>query len=91
VLFVDVRSSKGYKKGRVPGALFLDLKKGFSKAALLEEASASDPIVIYCQGPKCKRAAVAVKKALSWGYTTVYYYRDGFPGWKKEGYPVESE
>lgn len=91
VLFVDVRSAKGFKKGRIPDALFLDLKKGFSKESLSAEAGLSDPIAIYCQGPKCKRASVGVKKALSWGFKEVYYYRDGFPGWKKEGYPVEAD
>lgn len=91
VLFVDVRSAKGFTKGRIPDALFLDLKKGFSKDSLLAETAIEDPIIIYCQGPKCKRAAVAVSKALGWGFKTVYYYRDGFPGWKKEGYPVEAD
>ena len=91
ILFVDVRSAKGFKKGRIPDALFLDLKKGFSKDSLSAEAGLSDPIAIYCQGPKCKRAAVGVEKALGWGFKEVYYYRDGFPGWKKEGYPVEAD
>lgn len=91
VPFVDVRSSMGYNKGRIPNALFLDLKRKFTKEALIKEVRINEPVVIYCQGLKCKRAAIAVKKALSWGYTKVYYYRHGFPGWKKEGYAVESD
>ncbi len=89
VVFVDVRTKKGFDTGRIPDAELLDLKNGFSKEALAALVKPEDEMVLYCQGIKCKRAAVAAKKALSWGYTKVYYYREGFPGWKKAGYPVE--
>jgi rhodanese-related sulfurtransferase len=89
VLFVDVRSQKAFDKGRIPDALLLDLKTQFNQEALAAEAKTDAPIAFYCQGPKCGRAAVAAEKALAWGYQQVYYYREGFPGWKKAGYPVE--
>ena len=34
------------------------------------------------------RASIAVRKALDWGYDKVYYYRDGFIGWRAQGLPV---
>ena len=34
------------------------------------------------------RASLAVRKALDWGYQNVYYYRDGFIGWRARGLPV---
>ncbi|MBF0220435.1 MAG: rhodanese-like domain-containing protein [Gammaproteobacteria bacterium] len=89
VTFIDVRTQEGFDKGRIPDSILLDLKKGFSKEALAAVVSPADPLVIYCQGPKCERAATAASNAVSWGYTKVYYYRDGFPGWKKANYPVE--
>jgi rhodanese-related sulfurtransferase len=89
VLFVDVRSQQAYDKGRIPDSLLLDLKKGFSREALAAEATPEQPVVIYCQGIKCSRAAVAAERALEWGYKEVYYYRSGFPGWKEAGYPIE--
>jgi rhodanese-related sulfurtransferase len=30
----------------------------------------------------------ASAKALFWGYKKVFYFRDGFSGWKAAGYPV---
>ena len=88
-LFVDVRTAKGFEAGRVPDAVLLDLKKNFSKESLGAEAAAGDPIVIYCNGINCWRSSKAAKKAVSWGYTKVNYFRGGFPAWKKAGYPVE--
>jgi len=46
-------------------------------------------IVIYCNGEDCLRSAKASKMAIGWGFTKIYYYRDGFPAWKKAGYPIE--
>lgn len=36
------------------------------------------------------RSSLAVGKAVEWGYTKVYYFRDGFIGWRAGGYPVET-
>ena len=32
------------------------------------------------------RASLAVGKAVNWGYTKVYYFRDGFIGWRAAGH-----
>ncbi|QEP43106.1 rhodanese-like domain-containing protein [Ectothiorhodospiraceae bacterium BW-2] len=89
VIFIDVRSQMAFDKGRIPDAVLLDLKTDFTKENLAAEVAPSDPLIIYCQGPKCTRAAVAIEKALQWGYQEVYYYREGFPSWKEAGHPVE--
>ena len=34
------------------------------------------------------RASLAVGKAIDWGYQKVYYFRDGFIGWRAAGLPV---
>ncbi|MEM7101140.1 MAG: hypothetical protein AAF541_22960 [Pseudomonadota bacterium] len=36
------------------------------------------------------RASLAVRKAIEWGYTDVYYFRDGFIGWRARGLPIET-
>ena len=88
-VFVDVRKVGPYEEGRIPGAIHLDLKLAFTEDALAAVAGKSDDLVIYCNGPYCPRAAAGCEKALSWGYTNVYYYRDGLPGWEAAGLPVE--
>ncbi|MEJ2622861.1 MAG: rhodanese-like domain-containing protein [Candidatus Thiodiazotropha sp.] len=89
VLFVDPRRISDFEAGRIPDAVSLEMKSVFSEASLAEHAQKSDPIVFYCNGPKCLRSAKVSKLAIGWGYTNVYYFRDGFPAWQAAGYPTE--
>lgn len=87
--FVDLRKENVWNAGRIPGAIWLDFKKSFNKEALEAEVDKDEKVVFYCSGSRCPRSAKACKQAISWGYKNVYYFRDGYPGWKNAGYPVE--
>ncbi len=89
-LFVDVRSG-GYPYGHIPGAIWLDLKTKLTKASLAEHAKRHQPVVFYCDGFYCYKSANACAKALTWGYTNVFYYAGGMPEWKQAGYPVDTD
>lgn len=88
-LFVDVRSDKDWAAGRIPDAVHIELKKKFNETALTNEVKKDEPVVIYCNGESCLRSSQASIDAVKWGFTKVYYYRDGFPAWKAAGYPAE--
>lgn len=89
VAFVDPRKPADWDAGRIPGAIHLDIKRSFNESALAEEVSKDEPVVFYCNGDDCMRSSKASAMAVSWGYSKVYYFRDGFPAWKAAGYPVE--
>ncbi len=89
VLFVDVRKDSDWEAGRVPGAVHLELKKGYTAETLGAEMGKDEEVVMYCNGEKCLRSSVAVEKAVSWGFTKVYYYRDGLPAWQAAQLPME--
>ncbi|NRD75545.1 rhodanese-like domain-containing protein [Shewanella sp. VB17] len=89
VLFVDMRSSKDWDSGRIPDAEYLELKTKFTEANLSAELGKDEPVVMYCNGHNCLRSSKAAAQAVSWGFTKVYYYRDGYPAWKAAGYPTE--
>jgi len=89
--FVDARGLARYDLGHIPGAVLLDLKTDFNEANLFAVVGKDQEVVIYCQGHKCLRASRACAKAVSWGFTKVYYFRDGFPGWRAAGYPVATQ
>jgi len=89
VLFIDVRKDKDWAAGRVADAVQLNIKTKLSEQTMLEEMKKGDPAVVYCNGERCLRSSNAAKKAVSWGFTNIYYYRDGYPAWKSAGYPVE--
>ncbi len=89
VAFVDTRALGLWALGRIPGATLLDLTSDFTEEKLADVVGRNDPVVIYCEGPKCLRSSQACAKAVEWGFTNVYYFRNGFPSWKAEGYSVE--
>jgi rhodanese-related sulfurtransferase len=88
-LFIDLRKENMWNSGRIPGAVWLDMKSAFNQEALEAEAKKDEALVFYCSGVRCPRSAKACAKAVEWGYTNVNYFREGFPAWKKAGYPVE--
>src|SRR5262245_33719741 len=48
------------------------------------------PLVFYCNGwPECKKSHEASTKAVEWGYTRVYWLREGLPAWQVKRYPLE--
>ncbi len=89
VIFIDVRKDKDWNAGRIPDAVHIELKKVLSEKTLSKEVKQNQEVVMYCNGEKCMRSSKASTKAVAWGFSKVYYYRDGFPAWKAAGNPVE--
>jgi rhodanese-related sulfurtransferase len=89
VIFVDVRSDKDFDAGRIPDALHLNSKTSFTEASLSEEIGKGDAAVLYCNGEGCMRSSNTSAIAVGWGFSKIYYFRDGYPAWKLAGYPVE--
>lgn len=89
VVFVDVRKPSDFEAGRIPGAIHLDLESDFSEASLSEHIGKADKVVIYCNGESCLRSSEACGQAVDWGFSEVYYFRDGYPAWEAAGLPVE--
>ncbi|MDX1352768.1 MAG: rhodanese-like domain-containing protein [Thiomicrorhabdus sp.] len=88
--FVDTRKDSDWEAGRVPGAVHINIKKPeFNKETVLKHVAIDAPVVSYCNAEKCHRAASGAKKLVEFGFSKVYYYRDGFPSWKNAGYPYE--
>lgn len=88
-LFIDLRKENMWNSGRIPGAVWLDMKTAFNQEALEAAAKKDEVVVFYCSGVRCPRSAKACEKALEWGYTKVNYFRGGLPEWKNAGYPIE--
>ena len=57
---------------------------------LAEAVPAKDaPVLFYCNGLSCGRAANAAQKAVDWGYSNVYYYALGMDEWRELGLPLQ--
>ncbi len=69
------------RKGEIDAQEFLDLH--------LREKS--KPVVFYCLSWQCWLSYNAVLRAVSWGYTNVYWYRGGIYSWFDAGLPFVLE
>jgi adenylate cyclase len=89
VAFIDVRSESQYKQGHISGATSLELSTKLSKISMAEQFSLNQKLVFYCSDAWCYRSARASAKAITWGYTDVVYYSEGWSIWLAKGYPTE--
>ncbi|MDJ0982503.1 MAG: adenylate/guanylate cyclase domain-containing protein [Kiloniellales bacterium] len=90
VTFVDVRGKDpAWHLGRIPGAVHLHLYHDFSEEKLTKLVAKEDPLVIYASGLRSRESGAASARAVSWGFENVYFFREGFPGWRGAGYAVE--
>jgi TolB-like protein/rhodanese-related sulfurtransferase len=90
VVFIDSRSNGPYSRGHIPNAINLFTTTNLTEEILSELVDPDDEVVFYCGGEDCPLSANACAKALVWGYTKVYYFAAGYPGWKDAGYQVET-
>src|SRR3954466_658719 len=78
LIILDNRSLADYEAGHIEGSARLIDTAITSEAAIAQHVKSKDtPVLFYCNGLKCGRAANAVVKATEWGYQNVYYYALG--------------
>jgi TolB-like protein/class 3 adenylate cyclase/rhodanese-related sulfurtransferase len=90
VPFVCVCRDSYWKKGHIPSAVHLPLYYDFTEAELSKVVDKDGEVVIYAHGPKSGRSTRATATAVAMGFENVYFFREGFPGWKAAGYPIET-
>ncbi len=85
VIVLDVRTTREYKKGTIPGALHIS--RGLLEFKVTK--AITDPnqkIIVFCA--KGGRGALATKTLMEMGYKNVYNLKGGIKAWKAAGYPV---
>lgn len=88
LLIVDSRKEIEYLKGHIQGAVSLpDTEMTFKKLSK-HAPDKSTPILFYCDGERCLRSSRAAKKALGWGYKTIYWFRGGWNEWVEKSMPI---
>lgn len=88
LIIIDNRRVEDFKAGHIEGAKrILDTDLTIEKLAELVPQKAL-PVLFYCNGLKCGRAAKAVELAVAQGYSKVFYYALGMDEWKKQNLPL---
>jgi rhodanese-related sulfurtransferase len=91
VAVIDNRTKADFESGHIEGAVNIadtDMTEESTLAAVVK--SKATPVLFYCNGVKCGRAAKATAKAVGWGYSHVYYYALGILDWKANQFPLVS-
>jgi rhodanese-related sulfurtransferase len=84
VAIIDVRESKDFKKGHVPGAISLPQEKWNTVAGLRRDTMN----IIYCYAQTCHLGANAAMQFAAKGYS-VMEMEGGFESWKVRGMKIE--
>jgi len=89
LVILDNRKEGDFTAGRIEGAQRL-IDTDITSADVLAKVAPSKatPVLFYCNGLKCGRAAAAARKAIGYGYTNVYYYALGMDEWRAKGLPL---
>jgi rhodanese-related sulfurtransferase len=100
VPIIDVRLAKEYHEKHIRGAQSIPYGEKSLKDVAFDPAldnwagpeklDKTKPVIFHCNGAECWKSYKAAKVALSKGFTTVYWFRGGFPEWESSGLAVES-
>jgi rhodanese-related sulfurtransferase len=97
---IDTRVASEYADGHIKGAINVPYREKSAKAVNFDAgqdgfnldklpADKASAVVVYCNGPECWKSFKASTAAIKGGYSSVLWYREGFPNWKSKGLPVE--
>jgi rhodanese-related sulfurtransferase len=86
LFLIDLRPTKEFQENRLPGARSIpipELPKRF------EEIPKTGQVVLYCA---CQINEIAERAAFLEfrGYRNIFVLLEGYPGWVKRGYPLET-
>jgi rhodanese-related sulfurtransferase len=87
LIFIDMRPAKEYQQNRLPGARSLPIAEVANR---FSEIPKSGRVVLYCD---CKTYDIADRAVfLEYrGYRNIFVMPEGYSGWVKRGYPVETK
>ena len=88
---IDSRKKTEYVKGHIEGAVSI-LNTEMTEQDLEVVVPHKDAaILFYCNGARCLRSTDAIRKAKSWGYTNLIWFRGGWKEWTEKRLPVVTD
>jgi len=89
LMIIDSRIVSDRKLGYIPGSISLPDTDTSCESLSKIIAEKSNPVVFYCNGPRCRRSDNAVVIAATCGYSNIYWFRGGIEAWTAAHYPVD--
>jgi rhodanese-related sulfurtransferase len=88
MVILDNRKPEDFAAGHIEGAVRLLDTDVSAETLAAHITTKGTPVLFYCNGVKCGRAAKATEKAVQLGYTKVYYYALGMDEWNSQRLPL---
>ncbi len=85
-IVIDARRPESYARGHIPGSINLPYRTIDAETANLPKDKV---LVTYCAGVYCNASTRAAAKLSALGFR-VKEMLDGFEGWTREGFPLET-
>jgi len=91
LIVIDSRKKTEYQKGHIEGAI--NILNTRLKHEDLERIAPdkSRKILFYCNGTRCLRSSDSIRKAKSWGYKQLIWFRGGWKEWTEKRLPVVTD
>jgi rhodanese-related sulfurtransferase len=86
LVFIDMRPTKEFQQNRLPGAKSIPLAE---LANRVSEVPKSGRVILYCDCKPYDAADRAVFLEYR-GYRNIFIMPEGYQGWIKRGYPLET-
>ena len=88
LVLIDSRKHTEFLKGHIEGAVNI-LNTQINQEELQKHLKDKNSAVLfYCNGPRCMRSSDSVKKAISWGYKNIFWFRGGWQEWSGKKLPI---
>jgi len=88
LIVIDSRKKNEYMKGHIEGSINI-LNTELTEQKLKRiSPDKSTTILFYCNGARCLRSSDSIKKAKSWGYKQLIWFRGGWKEWTEKRLPI---
>lgn len=88
IALIDVRTSREWDKGRIPGSLFMNINDSDFREKLTE-LDRDQPVYFYCASGVRSKQAMDI--AVNMGFENVAHFKGGMNLWSRENYEVERD
>ena len=91
LVLIDTRQSNQYNQGTIEGSKSLPNTRTTPSSLSSLVPDKLTPVVFYCDGLSCPHSMKSVKKAVSYGYVNIFWFRGGIAEWTEKGLPIKNE
>ena len=91
LVVIDSRKKTEYIKGHIEGAINILNTELMREDLDMIAPDRAQALLFYCNGVRCLRSSAAIKKAVGWGYTNIFWFRGGWNEWTEKRLPIITE